>query len=166
MAVQEVQNEPTMEEILASIRRIISEDDAPPPAPVAAPPSPKAMLDTFELTKPVDVADDDLVAFHMAPEPAPPVRKAPEPMPAPAPARPAAMVPELDLVGPAAAQQAASAFARLTGAMAITSTPGQTVEGLVRELLRPMLKDWLDSNLPSIVESAVEAEVKRLSRAS
>lgn len=165
MAVQDVQNEPTMEEILASIRRIISEDDTPPPAPVVAPPV-KAMQDTFELTQPVEESEDDLVAFDMAPEPAPPVRKAPEPIPAPAPARPAAMVPELDLVGPAAAQQAASAFARLTGAMAITSTPGQTVEGLVRELLRPMLKDWLDSNLPSIVESAVEAEVKRLSRAS
>ena len=32
--------EPTMEEILASIRRIISEDDAPPAAEAAAPPPP------------------------------------------------------------------------------------------------------------------------------
>ena len=34
--------EPTMEEILASIRRIISEDDAPAEAPAAAAPAPVA----------------------------------------------------------------------------------------------------------------------------
>ncbi len=41
---------------------------------------------------------------------------------------------------------------------------GNTIEGVVREMLRPMLKEWLDDNLPAIVEKSVEAEVQRIAR--
>jgi len=41
---------------------------------------------------------------------------------------------------------------------------GNTIEGMVREMLRPMLKEWLDDNLPAIVEKSVEAEVQRIAR--
>ncbi|MBU1175664.1 MAG: DUF2497 domain-containing protein [Alphaproteobacteria bacterium] len=57
---------------------------------------------------------------------------------------------------------AREAFSRL-GGMAIGGG-GQTVEGVVREMLRPMLKSWLDENLPSIVERLVEREIERVSR--
>jgi cell pole-organizing protein PopZ len=42
---------------------------------------------------------------------------------------------------------------------------GETsLEGLTRELLRPMLKDWLDTHLPPIVEAMVEREITRITK--
>lgn len=37
-----------------------------------------------------------------------------------------------------------------------------TLEGLVREMLRPMLSSWLDQNLPGIVEQAVAREIAKI----
>jgi len=37
-----------------------------------------------------------------------------------------------------------------------------TLEGLVREMLRPMMKEWLDSKLPELVERLVEKEIARI----
>lgn len=40
---------------------------------------------------------------------------------------------------------------------------GETsLEGLVREMLRPMLAQWLDDNLPAMVEELVKAEIARI----
>jgi cell pole-organizing protein PopZ len=40
---------------------------------------------------------------------------------------------------------------------------GETsLEGLVRDLLRPALADWLDKNLPPMVERMVAAEIARI----
>lgn len=40
---------------------------------------------------------------------------------------------------------------------------GETsLEGLVREMLRPMLAQWLDTNLPPMVERMVQAEIARI----
>jgi cell pole-organizing protein PopZ len=40
---------------------------------------------------------------------------------------------------------------------------GETsLEGLVRDMLRPMLAEWLDKNLPEIVERLVKAEIARI----
>ncbi len=40
---------------------------------------------------------------------------------------------------------------------------GETsLEELTRELLRPMLADWLDRNLPEMVERLVKAEIARI----
>ena len=40
---------------------------------------------------------------------------------------------------------------------------GETsLEGMVREMLRPMLAKWLDDNLPSMVEDLVKAEIARI----
>lgn len=36
------------------------------------------------------------------------------------------------------------------------------LEAVVREMLRPMLKDWLDQRLPEIVEDIVSREVARI----
>ncbi len=80
------QHEPTMEEILASIRKIISEDstDAPPPAATAAP-APKAVEeepDVLELTQEVEEEPAPAPVQMAAPAPAPEA-------PAPEPAKPA-----------------------------------------------------------------------------
>lgn len=185
--------EPTMEEILASIRRIISEDDAPGAEPsveadTAQAPVTMAADETPEhIDEPEDVLEltdryqePTAAAFDMAAAPAPqpePERqplarsgdidifdRAPEP-PAREPSPPAPMMDMNDdgLLGASAAGAAASAFGALSRRSAMPAD-GRSIEDVVRELLRPLLRDWLEQNLPAIVESRVQAEVERISR--
>jgi uncharacterized protein len=152
-----------MEDILASIRRIISEDDDQGRKPAEAP----LQLTTPAQPDDIEVFDDEPPAPtpQLAPPPvvAAPVARAPIPQPAPAPTQ-GAYVDDDSFVSPQAVNATASAFTRLSGSLRIAEAPGQTVEGVVRELLRPMLKDWLEANLPAIVEARVEAELERISR--
>jgi cell pole-organizing protein PopZ len=167
--------EPTMEEILASIRRIISEDDAPAEAEPAPEPEAEPVAeepaedDVLELTDPIEpaapvesVGDIDIYSPEPEPEPAP----EPPPPPAPEPSVPSGFsrdeVAET-LVGDHAATLAASAFGSLSSAL-LMPKDGRTLEDVVRELLRPLLKEWLDQNLPRIVETKVEEEVHRIAR--
>ena len=179
-----------MEERLASIRRIISEDDAPPlaaepepapepaytpepepapflaaPEPEPAPPAPEEdvleLTDVYEAPKAETIGDLDV--FEPQAEPAP--------AHAPAPAYDA-------LVGESASASAASAFAGFAATLKkpapapvaaggdLSFLSGSTVEGMVAQMLRPMIKDWLDANLPGIVETAVKAEVERIARSA
>jgi cell pole-organizing protein PopZ len=167
--------EPTMEEILASIRRIISEDDTPesnasaapppveePPPPPASEPEPAIPLDDdFGAMAASDFDDDsdeleliDKVETHGDLD----IYSAPaEPAPEPE-------LPDLGaLVSPPAAAVAAAAFGRLSGTMPMPAA-GRTLEDVVRELLRPLMQQWLDENLPGIVQRAVDAEVSRIAR--
>lgn len=163
MALQDPQAEPSMEEILASIRRIISEEDQAPAPPV---------LDLTQAEPASAEAEDDIVfeavgpAAEVEPEPEPP---APVSVMAPAPRMEAVSpmverTPDSTILSPPTATAAAGALARLAGSLRIADKEGQTVEGVVRELLKPMLKEWLDRNLPAIVESRVEAELERIAR--
>lgn len=161
MALHNAQSEPSMEEILASIRRIISEDEPKPEeesSVASAQPSPMDMMPDEP-----DDGLDDLVVFD-EPPPEPPMPKA-KPMAAKPEPAPMAMDDDAILSEPARAATA-DAFMRLSGALRIADHPGQTLEGVVRELLRPMLKDWLDTHLAGIVEARVEAELNRISRLS
>lgn len=138
-----------MEEILASIRRIISEEEQAPAAP-------EPVLDLTVAEEAAPEPDDDIV-FESAP--------APPPAPAPAPVSVAAPAAPVDpIISAPTASAAAGSLARLAGTLRIADMPGQTIEGVVRELLKPMLKDWLDHHLPAIVESRVEAELERIAR--
>jgi len=172
--------EPTMEEILASIRRIISEDDAP----------------ESEDSKPGDPPEADAGSsadtIALAPEPEPEPEAELEPLmesaeeedvleltervetmgdldvysPTTAPAaEPEASSLDVGegLVGPVAASAAASAFGQLSASI-LMGNADLTLEQLVREMLRPLLKDWLDANLPRIVQATVDAEVERIAR--
>lgn len=152
--------EPSMEEILASIRRIISEEET------------QGADEPLELSQPLSEAeeeryedggqDDDILVFETEPEP--------EPAPAPpaAPARreaPVAAAPTSEsIVSPPTINQAAHAMSRLAGSLRVADMPGQTLEGMVREMLKPMLREWLDAHLPAIVEARVEAELERIAR--
>jgi cell pole-organizing protein PopZ len=167
MALQDPQAEPSMEEILASIRRIISEEEQ---APNAAP-----VLDLTQTDEPAPAPapepaapepEDDIVfeAVEQAvaeetPVPAQPAYAAPEPVRAPA-------EPAETILSTPTTTAAAGSLARLAGSLRVSDTPGQTVEGVVRELLKPMLKEWLDQNLAAIVEARGEAELERIARMS
>jgi cell pole-organizing protein PopZ len=165
--------EPTMEEILASIRRIISEDDPEDAAPVA-----EVSVDEMPGPQEDTPADDVLELTEVAEEPEPEPEVEAESGPdlefgedeaEPAPDLPmeedvTAVEDDDRLVSDVAASATASAFAGLSAALGSTRIEGRTMEDIVKELLRPMLKDWLDTNLPSLVEQIVREEVERLSR--
>ncbi len=177
-------NDPSMDDILASIRKIISDDEARAQVnsqgasieggrPAGAPPSETRPSDDVLLL--TDLVEDPNAGAAAAP---------PIPLPRIDPARAAEMPqPSLDhpaessLVGASVAGAATSAFARLNQAVQDSVPPpaaqdpgpligasGKTVEDLVKEMLRPMLKEWLDRNLPPIVERYVEREIVRLTR--
>lgn len=58
---------------------------------------------------------------------------------------------------------ARSSLAALSSMIVKSSEPGEnTLEGLIREMLRPMLKEWLDANLPTLVEGMVAKEIARI----
>jgi uncharacterized protein len=62
-------------------------------------------------------------------------------------------------------QQSFAALAMLAepGAQPQIVRSGETsLEGLTRELLRPALAEWLDRNLPPLVERMVAAEIARI----
>lgn len=157
MALQDPQAEPSMEEILASIRRIISEDDAPPAEPVLELSTPATEPELARAPAPPAPDEDDLLVFDQA-APAAPAE------PAPAPYIPPPPTPHEAIVSAPVVSATAHSFTRLAGTLRLSDTEGQSIEGVVRELLRPMLADWLERNLPSIVESKVEAELDRISR--
>ena len=141
-----------MEEILASIKRVIADDGRV----------------TTQVPKP-------LRATKLPPEPAP--EQEPEPQ---SPA--ASAVPEeediLELSDPirdddgiTSANATVAARSSLAALAAIRQPkhfePQQLggdgpLEAVVKEMLRPMLKEWLDTRLPEIVEAMVAREIARI----
>jgi cell pole-organizing protein PopZ len=144
-----------MEDILASIRRILSEDEsgeaakAPPPAPVP---------DVLSLDKSMLVEEAKPMA-EPEPEPAEPPDLVAELQP-PLPSEP--------LMGSDATAAAASSMSTLLRTLVserqnvAVYRGGPTIEDLVREEIRPLLKVWLDSNLPPMVERLVRMEIERV----
>ena len=69
-------------------------------------------------------------------------------------------------------ERTAGAMRDSLAALAMLSEPGAqpqivrsgetSLEGLVREMLRPMLAQWLETNLPPIVDRLVQAEIARI----
>lgn len=66
------------------------------------------------------------------------------------------------LLSPRTAAAVDTAFGALKDTVVTHNPP--TLEDLAREMLRPMLKAWLDANLPGMVERLVQAEIERVSR--
>jgi cell pole-organizing protein PopZ len=184
--------ERSMEEILASIRRIITNDDASEPAkaPEAAPAEKQQPAVTAAPSRPTPPpASAKTTSPPAAPKPAPTPANAAansqtEAMAAPAPPqpRPAPGFRTIDgafdlvfttkpeppplidrgLISNETIAAVDSAFNTL--ANTIIGQKARTLEDLVREMLRPMLKSWLDDNLPSLVERIVRVEIERVSR--
>lgn len=176
------QQEPSMEEILASIRKIISDDHGEP----AVAPQP----DVLELTQ--EVKDDGSV-----------VRVAPEPGPARTEAENGgalAMETVVSLKGEARAERQGDFISDVTRhalGRAFESivdepseqprSPGGPLEAAFREAvqaafapalndwvasssdeivehLKPLIRQWMDDNLPAIIENAVRNEIARAVR--
>jgi uncharacterized protein len=131
----EPNQEPSMEEILASIKRVIAEDGraAARPArgsrPAEAPPPEE---DVLELSDPIGEPPTPLVSED------------------------AAEASRQSLAALSALRE------RGETASAFPAGGEGPLEALVREMLKPMLKEWLDAHLPEIVEQMVAREVARI----
>lgn len=153
------QPEPSMEEILASIRRIISEDEEAPAAKPAARAEPGRPMEQPQRP----------AAFrppHAAPAAIEPEQKfATEDVEMIRKNLAESIVEDEDgMIEATTAAAASKAFANLSQTVQVSDGQGRTLEDIVVEMLRPMIKDWLDANLPQIVEEKVEEEVQRVAR--
>jgi cell pole-organizing protein PopZ len=172
-----------MEEILASIRRIISDDDVskpnsskPAPALTAATARADARkrqndidampggFDTAGDQQPDDPADAEVTADVIALAEAMQAKvsafngmdHSTDAVPDGTPGS------QHPLLSPRTTAAVDTAFNSLTHTVLMQNS--RTLEDLVREMLKPMLKAWLDDNLPNIVERLVRAEIERVSR--
>ncbi len=157
------QGEPSVEEILESIKKVIARESgsaAPAPrrrgavassAAEAAPPSePEEVLELDENTM-LALSEQELGSDARYSE---------------------AQADEHEYDAPLTADATASALRDNFAALAMLAQPGRqpqivrsgetSLEGLVREMLRPMLAQWLDANLPAMVEELVKAEIARI----
>lgn len=186
MSDAKMPEEPSIEEILGSIRRIIADDDEAQ-QPAAA--SPGGFSDALKQADSFVAEDDE--------EPLELTQKIDEegtivdiPSDEP-PARPAytppqnfdqstedeiIMIDETDeapvaqtadpLVSQTATAATAAIMAKLARSTSINraGNEGTTLEDLVKEMVRPMLREWLDQHLPELVQSMVERELERIAR--
>ena len=133
--MQSPSREPSMEDILASIKKVIAEEKelrAAPAQPVA------------EETQSVLEAEDDVLELD-------------EPLAPPADLGPPLLDEEV-------AGHSREALAELqTVAAAIPAAPQvNPLEDMVREMLKPILKQWLDEHLPQMVDEHVKREITRI----
>ncbi len=171
--------EPSMEEILASIRRIIA-DEKDPAAAVSDAPVGEDVLELTQMVQDDGSVVDVTTAEPSEPAPAvapPPVQvEAPPPAPAPLAPAPSSFDEGDGILSNIAAEAAASSLTALANTIQIERratvpngfTPlgdgSRTLEDMVLELMRPMLKAWLDENLPATVDRFVQKEVERIAR--
>jgi cell pole-organizing protein PopZ len=150
----DVSAEPSMEDILSSIKRIIAEEgDDRPIRP--------RRNGTVRAVAPADDGEPEEV-LELS-DPMPPT----QPRVSPAAAAAPPVDPAATLLSDHTAQATRGALDALSRLM-VKPEPSSdgTLEGLVREMLRPMLREWLDANLPNMVESLVAREIAKITRGS
>lgn len=164
----DVSSEPTMEEILSSIKRVIEESEA---APTAA--RPRKTVRTSEPRDPPPT-DEILELSERAPFPVaehlpPQAAKVETPVAPPEPrlesrAEAYSQSRAESILSPDAAEASRGPLEALSRLIVRPDAPADnTLEGLVRDMLRPMLREWLDAQLPGIVEAMVAKEIARIS---
>lgn len=190
MSDAQQENDPSIEEILASIRQIISDDDEeagaegtqgeeevaadPEPEPL---PEPEPEDDVLELTEKADEVEEEIAA-----EPEPEPEPIPDPEPEPEPEddlevdltepdveeeAPPVAADDLDteILTQGAAAATLAGFTKLARDIQVNrSFDGITLEDIVRAQLEPLLREWLDKNLPPMIETLVEKELEKLSK--
>ena len=125
--------EPSMEDILASIKRVIAEEKE---VRAAAPPSDP------------EAEDEDVLELDES-------MTAPPPMPVDL--GPPLMEEEVADESRHRLEELAS-----VAASAPPPPQFNPLEEMIREMLRPILKQWLDEHLPSIVDEHVKREIQRI----
>lgn len=146
--------DPSMEDILTSIRRIVDDDGA---AHGSGGEEPLVLTEIVDRKPGPDAAS-----------PAPAGAEGGDEGPAPeavAPSVPAAAPAGESVMSEAARDRVLAAMSPLAkGVRQRAAASGRPLEELVMEQLTPMLGRWLDEHLPAIVERVVECELRALAR--
>jgi cell pole-organizing protein PopZ len=137
--MQSTGREPSMEDILASIKKVIAEEKE-----LRSAARPAEALGDEPLPEESSADEEDILELN-------------EPLAPPADLGP-------PLVDEQVAGQSRQALEQLqTVAATIPAAPQvNPLEDMVREMLRPMLKAWLDEHLPQMVEEHVKREITRI----
>jgi len=139
--------EPSVEEILESIKKVIARDNREIAEEARRRRESDSDADEDEHEEVLELdAEAELIEAREADEAAEPA-------------------PLVDRVSRDAMRESLAALAVLAepGAPPQIVRSGETsLEGLVREMLRPMLAQWLEKNLPGMVERMVSAEIARI----
>ena len=151
--------EPSKEEILASIRKVVSERSEPERSGEA---DESGILDLTQ-----EVRDDGSVVDLQTGATVTEGAGVPgEDNPAGTETESGAA--EDGLLGVEAENAVSAAFASVAEiAAALESSRksgGKSIEAAAKEVMRPMIREWLDANLPGIVERLVQREIERLAR--
>ena len=189
MANSAAEGEPTMEEILSSIRKIISEDEPQPgeaakdqeaaeeAAPAAA--AGMAQAEVEELVDEVLELTDRVEEGAGQPGPDSSEEREIDAILTTVTDAPAGEMQETEtqrsstggLISPKTDTAVTSTLANFFDEMVKDKTPQEaqsgsspTLDSIVREMLGPYLKAWLDENLEPIVERTVRDELKRMAR--
>ena len=169
-----------MEDILASIRRILAEEEVEEATPEATPePEPEPIPEPEPEPEPTPEPEPEPIPepepeVSFEPEPEPVFEPAPPPEPEPQPI-PEVMAEILELTPDMVAseilsQPTARASVDVLSELAAkildrrdmhvsSSSSEMTLEGIVREMLKPILREWLDRNLPYLIERLVKKEI-------
>jgi len=125
-----------MEDILASIKKVIAEEKE---LRTAIEPSDESQAEEFE-------SDDDILELDEPIEQAPPADLGPP------------------LMDEDSAETSRHSLEQLSSVAATVPPPPAVnpLEEMVREMLRPILKEWLDENLPNVVNEHVKREISRI----
>lgn len=171
--------EPSMEDILASIRKILSEDEEADAGSGGATSQASSGAtadgdDVLELTPSMAEGEEAPLVLEEAPPSPPPASEPSPPPPSPPPEVAGDAMPmpegatpsESSLLSPPAAAQSVAAFSELANVARVKNVgvgqPDITLEAIVRDMIRPMLASWLEQNLPDMVERLVRKEIERL----
>jgi cell pole-organizing protein PopZ len=153
-------HEPSMEEILASIRNIIAEEPGRATAPKAPQP---ASTPQIVYSRESNAPYSDSAALSQRPEADAPTVVWRRPQAGEAePAADAAPSTAEPLLSPEANEAVALSFGALSADFETRSA--ELADSMVRDMLRPMVKQWLDDNLPTLVERLVRDEIQRVAR--
>jgi uncharacterized protein len=154
----DISSEPSMEEILSSIKRIIAEEGDAAVASRARRGRPGSAT-TASARAPRVEADEEDEVLELSEQVEEPPIEPPVTAETP-PAQPVRTEPILSERAVEATRGPLEALSRMVVKPEVAGS--DTLEGLVRELLKPMLRDWLDANLPQIVEAMVAREITRI----
>jgi uncharacterized protein len=135
--MQSAGREPSMEDILASIKKVIAEEKE---LRTSAAPADEDEDDPL----PEDASNEDVLELDQPL--APPMDLGPP------------------LVDEQAAGKSREALEQLQTVAATVPPPpaGNPLEEIIRGMLRPMLKQWLDEHLPQMVDEHVKREISRI----
>ena len=137
--MQSAGREPSMEDILASIKKVIAEEK-----------------ELRTVVQPVESVEDEPLPEDMATSEED-VLELDQPLAAPIDLGP-------PLIDEQLAGQSRQALEQLQTVAASVPPPPATnpLEDMVREMLKPILKQWLDEHLPPMIDEHVKREISRI----